>query len=305
MNGPVPPEAVARIGTDVDRLLRKLEDAARRVREAVDAEATHDVRVATRQLDALLDVWRDHLPDGRRRRARRALRGLRRALGPARERRVAIELLRNRLPSLAPGLQAGVGLLIERWERTLEALERDARSACRRRRVRRIRRRIERATTGVVGSPRAAGPLVRDGRTRVSTRERRAIERVKRALHSPADRVLHAARVAVKRWRYAIDRLLAADPQAPAGHRDTLVLLQRALGRVNDLAVLRDDVDPVRKRLEMLGIPHGAEAFGTLHAGLEAERRAAVEDFVRIVRASELADPRVLPLDPPRRSGGA
>ena len=71
---PTPREAGA---LDPEHLLEKkieaLRQAAQRVRRGEDGKAVHDARVATRRLQALLDVWKAELaPKPRRRRPMRA-----------------------------------------------------------------------------------------------------------------------------------------------------------------------------------------------------------------------------------------
>lgn len=289
----------ARLAADRERLLERLESAARRMRRGDGLEASHDVRVATRRLDALLDVWRDVLPRGRRRRARRALRDLRRALGPARERRVGIDLLRDRMSAVPPDVRTAIGVVIGRWEHDLDALEKAAGVACRRGQVRRVRRAIERAFPRLPEGPLADVRLGAAGRARAGLRQRRAVRRVRRAGEDPRDGRLHAARVAIKRWRYGLERVCAAGAAPADGIRETLIAMQQTLGRVQDLAVLRDEVRVIRRQFETAGA--AADAFGPVVEDLERERRACVETFGRQVAAAGLSG-TVLPMPPGRHS---
>lgn len=298
-----PGGVAALLAADRERLLGRLESAARRMRRRSDAEASHDVRVATRRLDALLDVWRALLPAKRRRRARRALRALRRALGPAREMRVGSELLRDRLPRVPAAARAAIGVVIERWERSLIGLEKDAAASAAPRAVRRIRRRIERAFPDLPGGPVADIRLAATGRARVLERRRRAVAGVRRAGEEPADERLHAARVAIKRWRYAIERVEAADPGPADPVREALVDFQTRLGRVQDLAVLRNEIRAIGARLDEAGIPEGAAAFRPLLEELEREREQAVEEFLHAVAAADLGEAPVVPIRPTSASG--
>ena len=297
MNG-APGGVAALLAADRGRLLSRLEAAARRMRHRTDHGASHDVRVATRRLDALLDVWRALLPVKRRRRARRALRALRRALGRARELRVDIDLLRDRLPRTPPAARAAIGVVIERWERSLTGVEKDAASSCRPRAVREIRRRIDRAFPHLPDEPVTGMQLAATGRARVLERRRRAVTGVRRAGEHQSDERLHAARVAIKRWRYAIERIEVADPGPADPVRETLADFQSRLGRIQDLAVLRNEIRAIAARLERAGIADGAAAFMPLIEDLEGERAQCVEDFMRAVAAADLGDAPVLPIRP-------
>jgi CHAD domain-containing protein len=292
----------ARLAADRERLLSRLATAARRMQRRRDAEASHDVRVTTRRLDALLDVWRGLLKPSRRRKARRALRKLRRALGPARERRVGIDLLRERSPGMAPATRAALGIVIDRWERDLDTAEQDGASRCRRGAVARVCRTIERAFPDLPAGPVADVRLAGAGRSRVAKRQRRAVRGALGAGEQATGARLHAARVAIKRWRYAIERIEAADPGASDPIRDTLIGLQASLGRVQDLAVLRRAVLSTLAHPDDGGIPDGAAALRPLIEDLEREREASVAEFLRRVAAANLGRRQVLPIRPDRGS---
>ncbi|HKQ58650.1 MAG TPA: CHAD domain-containing protein, partial [Candidatus Eisenbacteria bacterium] len=62
-------------------LVEAFRAAARRVRAGSDAEAIHDLRVATRRLAAALRVWGSLIPREARREALKCMRRLRRRIG--------------------------------------------------------------------------------------------------------------------------------------------------------------------------------------------------------------------------------
>jgi CHAD domain-containing protein len=285
-----------RIDADRKRLLARLARAARRVRKRSDPEATHDVRVTTRQLDALLDVWRGSLPDRRRRQARNALRDLRRGLGPARESRVGVDLMTARLAELDTEAQIGVAVLIDRWNRRLERLERRAASACSKAGIRAVDRRVAQAFQAVAPGP--DDDRLRAAEARLEQRRTRAVERVHVAVANATDPRLHAARVAVKRWRYAIDRLAAVGREPVDSNREALVSLQTWLGRIQDTAVLRARLLPLRARLEKMSASAASDTVARLVADLERERLECIETFRRHVLATSLSPAPVLPLPP-------
>jgi hypothetical protein len=80
--------------------------------------------------------------------------------------------------------------------------------------------------------------------------------------------------------------------------RGTLADFQSRLGRVQDLAVLRNEIRAIAARLERAGIADGAAAFMPLIEDLEGERAQCVEDFMHAVAAADLGDAPVLPIRP-------
>lgn len=292
-----------RIEADRRRLTQRLLRAARCARDRSDPEATHDVRVATRQLEALLDVWRSDVRGPLRRRARRGLRRLRRDLGPARELRVFIGLMRGRMEALDAPAQVGVALLLDRWNRRLVRLDTRAARRCSAARIRRLRRRVDRALELVV-EPVDASRLER-AVERLERRRARAVERVRAAVANATDGGLHKARVAIKRWRYVLDRVAAAGHETERSTRDAFVSLQSSLGHIQDLATLRARLRRLRERFEDFGAIEGADALSRLAAILEQERLEAVELFRRRVLATSFSPAAILPLGSFDRRAGS
>jgi hypothetical protein len=96
----------------------------------------------------------------------------------------------------------------------------------------------------------------------------------------------------------------AADPGAPDPLRPALIAFQEGLGRVQDLAVLRDAIRRVAGRLERAGLADGAAALEPVVGQLEAERTRVVEDFMQAVHAAGLDAAPVLSLHAGRRAAG-
>src|SRR3989442_13976544 len=84
---------------------RKVMKARRRVLSGEDGEAIHDVRVATRRLQAALEGFASCLPERRRRRVEKRARKIRRGLGARRNAWVLLRLLVRFAP--ASGLMRG------------------------------------------------------------------------------------------------------------------------------------------------------------------------------------------------------
>src|SRR3989442_12183233 len=81
---------------------RKVIKARRRVLSGEDGEAIHDLRVATRRLQAALEVFASCLPERRRRRLEKRARKIRRGLGARRNAWVLVRLLGRSRAGLDP-----------------------------------------------------------------------------------------------------------------------------------------------------------------------------------------------------------
>jgi CHAD domain-containing protein len=297
----------ARLASDRNRLLARFARAARRTRERTDPEAIHDVRVAARKLEAGLDLWRSSLPRRRRRRARRTLRALRRALGSAREAQMGLNLLHERLQKLSPEARVAAALIQERLQRRLERLEWRAARLCSPRDAGRVRRRFERAWPDTAQAIGAESLWLEDARARVGSRRTRALAALREATSRTANDALHSARVALKRWRYAMERLAAVDPSTETSEYDWLTAVQEALGRIQDLAVLRAHSARLNARPGDSGTEGRVEGLRGLQRALEEERAEYVSEFCRLAVSNETESGRVLtlPLPSGQREGEA
>ncbi|MGH7732087.1 MAG: CHAD domain-containing protein, partial [Candidatus Eiseniibacteriota bacterium] len=117
---------VERLEKSVAERIEAFAAAARRVRAGSDAEAIHDLRVATRRLWAALRVWRSLLPGPARRTAARRLRRLRRRIGRARELEVHVALLEARLPRCEAASRAAAAEILLRLKGRLARRRRAA-----------------------------------------------------------------------------------------------------------------------------------------------------------------------------------
>jgi CHAD domain-containing protein len=300
----------ARIETDFGRRLEALRTAAARTTARADDEAIHDVRVATRRLGALLRVWGGALDPDARAWLRRRLRRLRRRLGAARELEVHVAQLAARAPdeSLAPRL-AIEGLL----GRLTARRDRARRRAARRTRPRRMARLLERLETArsrfvapplelpATGAPPAPAvpapdPLAAAHR-QVDALAARARDVVRHALARRDDEALHAARIAIKGWRYAVETVRTVAGEEPREATRALAALQESLGEIHDAAVLRDLLRRAARRHERDGAPATAATLRAVAERLEAERVAAVGRFAALADQVPAHDDRT-------RSGG-
>ncbi len=269
---------------DLEQRLEAFASAAQRARRRADDEAIHDVRVSSRRLLAAIGLWRDLLGD-RARGARRRLRRLRRRLGPLRETEVHAELLAGAAKN-APALTR---LAVEGEGARLERRIRRARQAAARRLTRGFVRRVawdlERGAgdLGIVLNEHPAAPA--QARARLEQRRSDSERALARALETGDDQLLHAARIAVKKWRYAGEAAgphLGSDAPLEPLHR-----LQQALGEVQDRATLRGWLERRIRRLRESGLEAHAEALAPLLESVESDRKRWVEQTRRL--AEELA----------------
>ncbi|HYM80333.1 MAG TPA: CHAD domain-containing protein [Candidatus Limnocylindria bacterium] len=250
-------EQVARIEHDLATRLHAVSAAAARVRTDDDDEAVHDLRVALRRLDAALQIWRDLLRPRATRRARRSLRTLRRALGPIRE----LEVNQAQLVTLAHGLATSSRMVVESlWIRLRRRLRRGRQRAVRNARPKvlsGLERRVMRAARIAQGRLQAFPEPRELARRRIATARDAALQAIRPAIEGSDDVRLHAARVAVKKWRYVIE---SAQPVFGAiAPLKPLRELQRALGAVHDLAMLRELLERRAVKLRNVGLErHGA-----------------------------------------------
>lgn len=251
--------------------------SARRVRRRADDEAIHDLRVATRRLLAILDLWDRALPSSAWRRARRELKDLRRRAGRAREYEVFFAALTERLPRLDDETRAAVAALLRRIE---SRLDRHREQLARRVRPKRLGRKLRelRPPDETIAPPAIARALQRERRLEDAAREA-----ISTALASPEDQALHQARIAVKKWRYVAESLGEAGVGLAPRPLEALRGLQESLGAAQDRATLRDEIGRWARRPSRAA---AAAALGPLLEALEDERHLAVNEFRR--RAADL-----------------
>jgi len=252
--------------------LAALEAAAMRVRAASDAESIHDLRVASRRIVAWLDAWSAALDPAATRRARRGLQRLRRRLSQTREREVLVEHL-DELFAGEPLAVREAGLNeLQRLERRVAAGRARAARRVKSRRTEHLRARLEDCVASFRGEP---GALIAAAREHADARRIAAIETLTGAAED--DAALHRARIAVKRWRYAIEALGDEAGEARAATLKALRGLQHCLGAIHDAAVLRDHLSRRALRAQAKGRGDGANALASLREKAGQARWRALE----------------------------
>jgi adenylate cyclase len=239
----------------------KLRTLAVRARSAGDDELVHDLRVALRRTEALSRLFRGLPGKGDGEEPRASARTLRRRLSLLRSEEVGRALLASRAGATDTRLSALVfpgdlpAVRVEAGD--VEAIARA---------LARWKRRLAAAQDGAF-APRAAAD------TALLRRTRRRLIRLVRKLAGflPPDReTLHAARIAAKRVRYALEVLEPIEPR----FRPILRLLrsfQDAAGEAHDLVELAARVAFVADADIEAGL-----ASGPLARGLEADATRAL-----------------------------
>lgn len=279
---PVPAaEPRSPIPASVEKRIDALENTARRVRHSDhDPEAIHDARVATRRLTAVLDVWKDQLAPGPRAGARRRLRQARRRLGPYREHEVSLARIEKELAQATAATAQVLATIAARLRSHGEPDRAHAAGAVSRGRVEKI---IERVRLAILRGPLTAWDspeALAAADQRVERRRRAAFAALDASLAEPSDEALHAARVAVKKWRYGVEAVEQLRGAGPDPVLSALRDLQELLGANQDRAVLARLLEREARRAAKRGdVP-------CLHALLE--RSAAL-------RAENLQEQRKLP----------
>lgn len=233
-------------------LLRVLETAARveiRVEEVAgpgaahgaerEHEAVHDLRVALRRLRSWLRAWRPHLENTVRRSSERRLQRLSRLAGVARD----LEVQRSWL--LGRGVRrAGRAAPAVQWlERRVEAEYRRALRDLAKAMLTGLgpaAARLDQELRAIGGAGKATGheaTMAAAMALSVESQAGKVARRLGRARRIGQVAEAHAARIAVKRFRYLLDSLGRHSPNLRAINR-FLVRLQDHLGELHDAQVL-------------------------------------------------------------------
>ncbi|MDX6440093.1 MAG: hypothetical protein QOF45_2676 [Gaiellaceae bacterium] len=213
-------------------------------RLGTDSEELHQMRVATRRLRAFLRAGSELLDPQWSGRVREELKWLGGALGPVRDLDVLIEHLTPEIESLGDDREHGRKLL-----RTLERSRRTARgkliAALRSDRYFALLDTLEQPIGTIAG-----GPTLKEIHAAEHRRLRQAVQTLDDA--SP-DEELHAARMKVKRARYA------AELSGSGGYVKAAKALQDVLGQHQDAVVASERLRDLAKRM-----PDTALAAGRL-----------------------------------------
>jgi CHAD domain-containing protein len=264
--------------TPVESRLREridvFEEAVRRTAAAEDSEAIHDLRVASRRLVAFLRAWRALVPSGCFRRIARDVRATRRDAGRARDVEVQVEMLRERL-AREPAPDDDALDLLRELEARLQRRRRRAGKRARAPRSRRLLARLSDAAKSMDDNLLSHLEAFEAAHARERGRREEAIGLVRTSLETHDDAELHRARIALKKWRYALESLGGIGGRAEAT-LGALRPLQDVLGGVLDGAALRA---VLAERMGEPGRDGPARTLGSIVAELDAERSTLLDRF--------------------------
>ena len=224
-------QVTRKVAWGLRKRLERLRAATERLRDEDDARAIHDFRVAARRLSEMLWMWKPILRGREADRLRRRLRRRRRELGGLRELEVHVELLRRVRSAADPAAPA-------RLRDRLDDRRRRERHAARKVRGRSIAlKEVEGLVEPSITWDEARGQI-EARRERLRSRVVRRFEAVR---SGSDDSRAHRARIALRRWRYALEGLAEVGVKsAQDGELPTLPPIQEALGAVQDLATLAE-----------------------------------------------------------------
>jgi CHAD domain-containing protein len=264
---------------ELAKRLELLKDAAARGVLGGDDDAIHDVRVSARRLEAFLATWRDVLGARSRRRSARRLRRLRRALGETRQLEVHAARLEARLVEAPRPARLATAGLATRWASEIALGRGRAAKRAVPKRLERIARASGRAARRLEARIAEGLPAATLASARAAIAGERARTRIAAALRSGDDATLHAARIALKKWRYAAESLGAVTGATPGVDLSAHRALQERLGEIHDLATLGEALERwIAERTTRWTGPQAA-ALAALLAELRADRESAVGDL--------------------------
>jgi len=229
--GPVVPGLQARdILAARGRIVLK---ARRRVLRSADAEAIHVLRVATRRLQAALDLFERHLPERPRRRLERRARAIRRRFGALRNACVVQDLLARIATRLTSDEKKYAAGLKRRLDRTIA----EGRRAGRREGLPGLRKRLRRVLRALGGgaAARRGSPVLA-----VALPATDGLVGACREAHVGDVEAMHRLRLAIKRHRYALEILSEAGHEGLQRTIREARALQGDLGGLHDLDLLID-----------------------------------------------------------------
>jgi len=234
-----------------------------------DADAVHDMRVATRRLRAAIALFDDGSPAVEE--AEVEVRRLGDALGHVRDRDVQIEWLQGVLGgSVGAPERVGIEQLLEERRQELPAHEQALQQVLGRWRSE-VAPRLEQAFAAVVGDGRLGGG---GPRKHLRRRLRTVDERINYVLISADPHTAHKLRIGVKKLRYDAELLEPAFGEVTGALLQALQPLQETLGDLHD----RDVRLPLIERF-LVRCPSAAQpgAIFLLAADLNDRDRLAAE----------------------------
>jgi CHAD domain-containing protein len=276
-----------------------LEEAAR---SGTDADAVHDMRVASRRLREALRLFRPLYPAREMDAWYRTIRNVTRALGPVRDSDVFIEDFSRLALALGEGGSRAVAFMVGHRmgarAAEIEALRRELGRLD----LERTRKSFKRLAKHVVPGPEAQRRLGEYAHAAVTERADAVAAAQPAALSEPDAAAQHQLRIHYKRLRYAVETFMPCYGAEFEGLHATLVAFQDTLGTLHDIHMFREMLDS----RELLGQARqggvSRNDLGEVDALLGVRAHEAFDRFTALVArnpAGHLLPALVLPLMPP------
>jgi CHAD domain-containing protein len=256
--------------------------AAHRVRERDDPEALHDLRVTSRRLSESLRLWRAVLDARQVKRVRRRLRRLRREAGPIRELEATLELVRSYERSLGPEAREALRPFVRRLRWRIEEGRRHLAGLSSQKRVGKILEGLIRARLPLRERFRNLPDPLLEARRRARQQRRLSIRLASPLLASATQEAFHAARIAIKKDRYAEECWIEVETSRDPARAAHLQALQRALGALRDHEVLESALETYALDLAAHGHLSLAREVGPLREAVRRGRTQAFASYRRL-----------------------
>jgi len=268
-------------------LLAKVREARDRLDDPNDRDALHDFRVALRRLRSWLRACRPHLRDTLRSKTERRLEQIADVTGTSRDLEVHIAWAKQARRGMSERGRPGAAWLIRR----LRDMKRDSDSALREvidRHFAKAIRQAENALEQYVARVADDGPRFGETAADLVARESAEFQAAMRQVASQGDRAeAHAARIATKRLRYALEGLASIGVEVDS-ITDELKNLQDTLGELHDAQQFGSELATMMSAL-LANRDDGRGDDGATHSRRSAKRDpvAGLRTMLRQLRRTE------------------
>jgi CHAD domain-containing protein len=266
--------------------------AARQVEDGDDPEAIHDLRVASRQLTEALRLWSGVLDAKHAKRVERLLRRLRRKAGPVRELEATRELILEYYRPLPSEAQAAVRPFLRRLDRRIKKGRRRMAAWTTRTLVGRVLEASACARLSLRSRGDGRPDPLEEARRRLTRRHLTLARRLAKLETSTEEAAFHAARIAVKKARYAEESWVEVEGARDAARVARLRALQQALGSLRDHDVLAAALETQALELAARDRLSRARALGPIRESVRQGRAKQLAAFRRLAASDHRSSAR-------------